>query len=220
MVFEILLARDELLAVGGREEEAAALIVAEELDGEAGQAVRLAEPAKVSRRDVQLEEPVRDVGVVLEVAGALGLAGPEGAVQTAVVRERAEQELAERAGGLQIVGAVEPARRLGQRCEREPVPGRDRLVVAQRLRALLADLEQPRALLVAQIAADDRAPVLERLQQLLAHAFFGRPRERQALPRLRCPRPAPRRTRPRGAAARGACSRASPRSRGGTAPRR
>ena len=122
---------------------------------------------------------MRDVGVVLEVAGALGLAGPERAVQAAVVRERAEQELAECAGGLEVVGAVEPPRRLGQRREGEPVPGRDRLVVAQRLRAALADLEQPRALLVAQVTADDRAPVLERPQQLLAHAFLGRPRERE-----------------------------------------
>ena len=157
----------------------------EELDGEAGEAVRLLEPAELARRDVQLEQAVRDVGVVLEVARALGLAGAERAVQAVVRRERAEQELAERARRLEVVGALEPAARLGKRGQGEPVPGRDRLVVAQRLRSLLADLEQPRALVVAQVAADDRAPVLERLQQLLAHAFVGRPREGQPLDAVR-----------------------------------
>ena len=73
VVVEILRARDERLAVGGREEEAAALVVGEELDGESREASRLLEPAQLARRDVQLVEPVRDVRVVVEVAGAIAL---------------------------------------------------------------------------------------------------------------------------------------------------
>ena len=152
LVLEVLLARDELLAVGGREVEAAALLVPEELDREARQSVRLLEPAQLARGDVQLEQAVRNVGVVLEVAGSLGPAGAEGPVQPAFAgRERAEQELAERAGRVEVVGALEAAAGLRQRREREPVPGRDRLVVPLGLRPLLAQLEEPGALLVGQV---------------------------------------------------------------------
>ena len=55
MVVELLLARDQLLAVDRRLEEAATLVVGEELDRERGEAVRLAQPARVAGRDVQLE---------------------------------------------------------------------------------------------------------------------------------------------------------------------
>ena len=134
VVLEILLARDELLPVGGREEEAAALVVGEELDGEAGQAVRLLEPAELTRRDMQLEQAVCSVGVVLEVARALGLACAKRAVQAVTVGERAEQELAEPARRVEVVAPLEPAARFGQCSQGQPVPRRDRLVVAQRLR--------------------------------------------------------------------------------------
>ena len=63
---------DERLAVGRREEEAAALVVSKQLDGEQRQAARLLEPAQVAGGDVQFVEPVRDVRVVVEVAGARG----------------------------------------------------------------------------------------------------------------------------------------------------
>ena len=166
----------------GREVEAAALLVPEELDREAGQSVRLLEPAQLARGDVQLEQAVRNVGVVLEVAGSLGPAGAERPVQPAFGGgERAEQELAERAGRVEVVGALEAAARLRQRREREPVPGRDRLVVPVGLRPLLAQLEEPAALLVGQCAADDETAVLERVQELLGHALLGRPREGQPL---------------------------------------
>src|SRR3954463_1506149 len=62
MVIELLLASDQPLAVGRREEEAAALLVCEELDREPREAVRLLEPTQVAGCDVQLVEPVRDVG--------------------------------------------------------------------------------------------------------------------------------------------------------------
>src|SRR5436190_23561355 len=98
---------------------------------------------------------MHDVGVVLEVARALGgAAAPEGPVEASVVRERAEQELAERAGRVQVVVAIESAGRFRERGEGETVPRGDRLVVPERLRALLADLEQPRALLLGQLPSD------------------------------------------------------------------
>ena len=71
VVVERLLPRDELLAVGRREEEAAAFRVAEELDRGEREPPRLPQPAQVAGRDVQLVQPVRDVRVVLEVGGVL-----------------------------------------------------------------------------------------------------------------------------------------------------
>ena len=71
MVVEVLLARDQLLAVLRREEEAAALVVAEQLDRLESQPAR--SRAGVAGRDVQLEQPVRDVGVVVQVAGTVAL---------------------------------------------------------------------------------------------------------------------------------------------------
>ena len=47
-------------------------VVPEELDRQARQSVRLLEPAQLARGDVQLEQAVGYIGVVLEVAGALG----------------------------------------------------------------------------------------------------------------------------------------------------
>ena len=58
VVVEVLLADDQLLAVGGRLEEAAVLVVAEELDREPREPVRLLEPAQLAGRDVQLESPL------------------------------------------------------------------------------------------------------------------------------------------------------------------
>src|SRR6476659_6657454 len=144
MVVELLLARHQLLAVGGREKEAAALLVPEELDGEPRESVRLLEPAQLAGRDVQLVEPIGDVGVVLQVTGIAGLPGPPAAMQAAVlIRKHPEQELSQLPAGLDELRAIEPAARLRERRQREAVPGGDRLVVAERLRSPLADLEQP-----------------------------------------------------------------------------
>src|SRR6476646_9747798 len=92
VVLEVLLARDELLAVDGREVEAAALVVPEEVDRESREAVRLEEPAELAGGDVELEQAVRGVGVVLEIACPFRLARPEGAVLAVTVRERSEDE--------------------------------------------------------------------------------------------------------------------------------
>src|SRR5207302_5793439 len=95
IVVEILLARDECLAVDGCEEEAAVLLIGEEIDGEARKPVRLVQPAGGAGRDVQLVEAVRDVRVVLEVAGSLGDTLAPGSVQTLPIGERPEQQLRE-----------------------------------------------------------------------------------------------------------------------------
>jgi len=98
-----------------------------------------------------------------------------------LVRERPEQKLGQFACGQQEVGAVEPVARLRERGERQPVPGRDRLVVAERLRPPRAELEQPLPELLVQGAAQDRAAVLEWPQELGRDSLVGRPGEGQAL---------------------------------------
>ena len=135
VVVEVLRAHDERLAVGGREEEASALVVAEQLDGEQREAARLLEPAQLAGGDVQLVEPVRDVRVVVEVARAGRPAFPVAPPEAALCRQRAEQELRQAAGGCQPVVALEPPGRLRQCGERQAVPRRDRLVVEPGLRA-------------------------------------------------------------------------------------
>src|SRR5688500_7454166 len=131
MVVELLRAGDELLAARRREEEAAVLVVAEELDRKQRQPVRFPEPAELTGGDVQLEQAVRDVRVAVQVARAARPPVPVAAQEMPVlVRERAEQELAEPPRRLDPLRPAEPAPGLGERGEREPVPGGDRLVVA------------------------------------------------------------------------------------------
>jgi hypothetical protein len=88
MVVEVFLACDQHLAVGGSEEEAAAFLVAKELDREQCEPARLVEPAQLARRDVQLVKAVRDVGVVFEEARVLGDAVAVRAVEPAVGRRQ------------------------------------------------------------------------------------------------------------------------------------
>src|SRR5690349_24091140 len=85
VVVELLLPRDQLLAVGRREEETASFLVGKELDGEPGEPVRLLEPAEDAGSDVQLVEPVGHVRVVLEVARVPGAASPPAAVEATVL---------------------------------------------------------------------------------------------------------------------------------------
>ena len=212
VVVELLRARHESLAVARREEEAAALLVREELDREPREPVGLFEPPQLARGDVQLEQAVGDVRVVVQEAGPAGAAGAQAPTKPAFRGgQRAEQELAQPPRGLDPLRPLEPPPRLGERGEREPVPGGDRLVVAQRLRPLLAPLEEAPLQLGIELAADDRAAVLERLQQLGRHALLLGPREGRGPRPRRCPRPGPRRSRPPRAGARAAGTRPSPR---------
>src|SRR5262249_2549354 len=129
VIVEVLLARDEPLAVDRRLEEAAAPVVFEELDREACESMRPLQPAHLARRDVQLVEPVRDVGVVLEVPGPLRDAVPPRAVEPSLgCRERPEQELAEPPAGVEPVVALEQARTLGGPPEPQARPRRPRPV--------------------------------------------------------------------------------------------
>ena len=140
MVVELLRPRDEALAIGRSEEEAAVLAVGEELDREPGKAVRLVEPAWLPGRDVELEQPVRDVRVVVEIAGSAGAAIAIAALEPAAVAgERTEEELAQRSSRVDPVGSLEAAPGFRQSGESEPVPRGDRLVVTQRLRTLFPD---------------------------------------------------------------------------------
>src|SRR3954451_5323692 len=66
MIVELLLAGDERLSVGRSVEDPAAVLVCEQVDREERQPPRLLQPLQLAWRDVQLVEPVRDVGVVLE----------------------------------------------------------------------------------------------------------------------------------------------------------
>ena len=85
VVVEILRPHDELLAVGGREEEASPLGVCEQLDGEEREPAGLLEPPELAGRDVQLVEAVRDVRVVVEEARAGRAARAKAPVQAAVL---------------------------------------------------------------------------------------------------------------------------------------
>jgi len=83
------------------------------------------------------------------------------------------------------VRMLEAPTRLGEGGERKAVPGGDRLVVAERLRAELTLLEEPLRELRLELASKDESAVLERLQQLRGHALLRRPREREPLDTVR-----------------------------------
>ena len=152
------------------------LVVGEAVDRLERDPARLVQPAQVAGRDVELVQAVREVRVVVEEPGAGRTPRSAGADDLAV-----DEQLGELDRLREHVVAVEHPPGFRQRGEREPVPRRDHLVVARRLRALLADCEQAGAQLVVELAAEDEAAVLERLQQLLGRALARRPGERQPL---------------------------------------
>ena len=96
--------------------------------------MRLEQPAELARRDVELEQAVGDVRVVVEVPGAARTTVASRAQESSVFGQRPEQELADAAGDLEPVVALEAVRGLGERRQREPVPGGEDLVVAEGLR--------------------------------------------------------------------------------------
>src|SRR5207237_10113634 len=116
------------------------------------------------------------------VPGALGDAVSPRAVKAPVgCGERSEEELAESPRRLDPVGALERTAALGERAEGKTVPRRDRLVVAQRLRPLLALVEQPRPQLLVDLTAQDEPIVLEVMEQLVPDIVAPVPGERQPL---------------------------------------
>ena len=205
--YELLPPRDELLALGRREEEAAVLVVGEQLDREQREPPRLLEPAQLAGRDVQLVEAVRDVGVVVEEARPARASARGGCGRGArSTRHRPEQELAERA---RLVDPVRRARAAARPRPAPPARGRStRRSPCRRAPAAAArraTAEQPRPRLRVERAAQDEAAVLERLEQLLGRALARRPGVGQPLDavgvgvlrRRRSRRPAARRSRSR-----------------------
>ena len=167
---KIFLRTTSCLAVDGRLEEAAVLLVGEEVDREPREPVRLLEPAQLAGRGMQLEQPVRDVGVVLEEPGALRDAVAPGAVQPPLRRrERPEQELAERARPRRSTPARPSTRpHSASAASVEPVPGRDRLVVARAASAAARAARRAAAACASSSSpAQDEAAALERVQQLV-----------------------------------------------------
>ena len=92
----------------------------------------------LARGGVQLDQPVRDVRIVVQESEPARASVTGGAVQASVVRRQlAEQEGAEAPRGVEPVRALEPVARLRESGEREAVPRREGLVVAERLRPLV-----------------------------------------------------------------------------------
>ena len=200
IVVEVLRAGGERLAVVRREEEPAALVVREELDRAIGDPARLEQPAHVAGRDVELDEAVGDVRVVVEEAAAADPAVADAAQHAAVLAaERPEKEVAEPHGGLEQVVPLDAPGRLGERRESEAVPGRDRLVVAKRLRPLeSADRAgAPSSGRRGRRARSSGRARTARASRARARAPPSPPASRcRSVPRCRpCRRPAPRRSR-------------------------
>ena len=186
VVVEPLRAGHELVAARRGEEEAAVGGIVEQVDGEQREAMRLGQEPRLAGREVELEQAVCHVRVVVEEALAADLSLPPGAREPPVLaRQRPEQELRHPSCRVEPVAALEPAGALGERREGEPVPGREHLVVEARLGPQLTLGEQPGPQLRVERAADDRAAVLERLQELRRHAFLLGPREREPLDAVR-----------------------------------
>ena len=131
-VLEVLAPRDELLVVVGGREEAALLGVGEALDDRVGERARLAEPARLEGRLVEVQQRLEQERVVLEVGVELRLARVERAQQPPAVVAHARQDevarrRARRRGGparprtapasasALIISAFQPARRLSSR---------------------------------------------------------------------------------------------------------
>ena len=189
-VLEVLRARHARVSVLGREEEPTVLGVLEELDREQRKPPGLEQPAELARRDVELDQPVRDVRVVVEEAEAARTSVACRAEKAAVLgRQRAEQELTETACSVEPIHALEPVSRFRERGEREAVPRRERLVVAEWLLPGVSAREHSVTQLGVELTADDEPPVLERLEELPSEAdrlgFLRRPRVCQPLDTVR-----------------------------------
>ena len=122
-VLELFGPRNTRVPVRGRQEEAAVLGIREELDSEQREPASFEQPAKLSRRHVQLDEAVCDVRVVVEVRVAARARVPPRTQQSPVLAgQRPEQKLPYATSSFEPVVAFEAVRGFGERSEREPVP--------------------------------------------------------------------------------------------------
>ena len=224
IVVEVLRPRGERLAVVRREEEAAALVVGEELDRDVGDPARLEQPADVAGRDVELEQPVGDVRVVVEEAAAADAAVADAPQHAAVLAaQRPEQEVAEPLCGgrasrrARAAGPPRRARRARARSRTRSPCRRETAAAAPSGGRAAAPSSRRRARRARSIGRARTARAAPRR----ARAPPTRPASRctSAPRRRRCRRPAPRRSRRSRAASRAAGSRPSPRRPCGSAPR-
>ena len=171
MVVELLLARDELLAVARRLEEAARVVVGEQVDRERREPVRLEQPARRrrSRRAAPSARRRRRRSPRGSPCPSRRRPATCGAAARPASRARPSRKLRQR-------GRRRDAAALGERGEQQAVPRGDRLVVAERLRPLLAQG-------VAAVRASPR--------RARRAARSGRARTARAAPRARLRR-APR----------------------------
>ena len=135
---------------------------------------------ELAGRDVQLVETVRDVRVVVEKGGVLGVPVAHGPPERAGREQRPELDRR-----VEEVTALEPARTLRERRERKPVPGRDDLVVEPGLRPTGANGEQLGPRLLVEPAAQNRTSLLERLEQVGGRFLPFGPGVRQPLDTVR-----------------------------------
>ena len=142
-VGRVLRSADQGRRVGGGVEEAAAA-VGEPVQDDVEQLTRPSVPALVSGHLVEGEQPLGEIGVVLEHPRRLRVGAPsqgDASEPPGARRPVQRQEVLGAGHGRgQQVGPGEQGARFGQACDREAVPGRDHLVVAGRTRAQVPGL--------------------------------------------------------------------------------
>ncbi len=138
--------RDQVILARGRGEEAVVLAVGEaRLDFEL-QCSRALQPGGVEIRLVQVEQALDQEHVVVEPRGEVRPAAARGREQAPVrAAHRAPDELGGAARGFGVARLAEDLRGLGQGRDRQPVPGREHLVVRPGRHARAAGLEEPGA---------------------------------------------------------------------------
>ena len=131
-----LLAREQLFAVFRGAEIAAVRAVGEARLELLVQGARLAQPARLARRLVQVHEPSREEGVVLEQPGVPRRTVHRAAREPAGGTVDAQQVVRCSRGALDEVAPREREARAREGGDRQPVPAGDDLTVGQRRRPL------------------------------------------------------------------------------------
>ncbi len=135
----VSIAHDQLLMITRRVEEAARLFIEEVGEGALEQPLRLAQPANLTARLVQVDQPLGQVGVVLQVGIEVRLPGPIGSQQAAVLaRERRQDEVGGAFRRFDVSWVADHPVALGQRADHQAVPGGEDLVVQAGLHPVLA----------------------------------------------------------------------------------
>ena len=147
VVLEILRPVNQLFVIVGRVEEAAVLLVEEALEHQLGQLASPVHPASIEGRFVERQQPLGEVGVVLQVGVVLGFRarfpGPEEPPRLSP--HRLPNELGVGDGRVDVVRASESPPRLRKRREHEAVPRRQDFVVEPRPDSRRTDLVKLRS---------------------------------------------------------------------------